>query len=129
MTALNSLKNSNDVTLAPAGGYQCHVTLCEGDKREIAKFCLSDTGVVYPIPFQPKSVNDNKELLWSKNFTMIPKLPTMFYAFAHIGEQTSNSLRHAVLSPIPYKCYQHHNAAEMWLEVVADSPANDKNKS
>jgi hypothetical protein len=116
MVTLSAVPNSNDVTLAPAGGYQCHATLCGAGSNEIAKFCLSEAGLIYPIPSNPFAKSAGGEMFWAKHFAADQKLPTMFYAFAHVGEQTSYSMSHEQVHPEAFKFYKMLNAADTVLE-------------
>jgi hypothetical protein len=114
MLTLSAVPGTNQVTLCPAGGFQCHATLC-GPHGEVAKFCLSDEGFTYPIPFNPYAQSPTKEFYWPDHILKDRTLPTMFYAWAHVGEQTTRSLIHKNLHPQQYHMYKILNASTMVL--------------
>ena len=101
--------------LCPAGGFQCHATLC-GPQGEIAKFCLSDMGFTYPIPYNPFAKDKaTGEFYWPAHIMADRQLATMFYAFAHVGEQTTRSEAHKQLHPQQYAMYKCWNACAVIL--------------
>ena len=120
MMTVSPKPKTKDVILNPASGLQCHATLC-GPDGEIAKFCLSDKGFTYPIPFNPFAKDKTKAAFyWSDMFMTETHLRTMFYAFAHVGEQTTNSLAHEHLLPKEYASYQMFNKSQVLLVAEHD---------
>ena len=82
---------SNNVTTSVVAGRQTHVTL-SAKTHEIAKFCVTSNGLVYPIPANPFSKSESGENYWNPAFIADRNFPTLLYSQAHIGEQSKKSI-------------------------------------
>jgi hypothetical protein len=117
MMTLAPAANTNDVTLAPAQGFQIHATMGRKDGTEIAKFCRSKKGLIYAIPFTPFAKGVDKKPCWSPQFVEDPKVPMMFYAFAHLGEQTSRSWSHKRTYPEAFHTYKTMDGTAAYVRI------------
>jgi hypothetical protein len=125
MVTISPAPKTNEVTVAPCGGVQCHVTL--SSEVELAKFCMASNGMIYPIPVNPFAKASDGTMCWADSFKK-NKVPMTFYTDAHIGEQSKNSLAIAKMYPEAWAVYEEaRNSAKYTAYYLSkEDPAGQK---